>query len=217
MAHVHVGGFARNGIHNARDMCRAGILPHAKGKRRFGLILRLGLALVFGVSRQPHVVGFQGSAAHVQEGAAEPQAGVKQSVHAPAFHRAQHVSCQVGQCGLAQRLLHLVLDVHGHRQLKAPAGEQFLEVGQLLVGLLLVDCLEVAIHAAGDAQPLAFCVVAGKLRVSVGGTGPARCAVAHGANHYAVHLAACLDLLPVDCALMPGHVHDFSHSVLLTA
>ena len=127
------------------------------------------------------------------------------------------MSRQVGQCGLAQRLLHLVLNVHRHRQLKAPAGEQLLEIGQLLVGLLPVDCFKVAIHAAGDAQPLAFCVVAGKLRVSVGGAGPARCAVAHSADHDAVHLTACLDLCPVDDALMPGYIHDFSHSVLLTA
>ena len=201
VAHVNISA-------HPRHAGSAGVLPHAERPAGRGLPRAVG--------GQPHVVGLQLCTAHVEEGTAEPQTGIRHAVHAPAFHRAQHVGRQVGQRGLAQRLLRLVLNVHRHRQLKAPTGEQLLEVGQFLVGLLPIDCLEIAIHTAWDAQPLALGVVAGKLRVSVGRTGPARCAVAHGANHHAVHFSACLDLCPVDDALMAAHVHDgLFHRLLL--
>nr|DAO94470.1 MAG TPA: hypothetical protein [Bacteriophage sp.] len=206
VAHVNIG--AHTGHAGS-----AGVLPHAKGKRRFGLILRLGLALVFGVSRQPHVVRLQLCTAHVEEGTAEPQTGVQHGVHAPAFHRAQHVSCQVGQRSLAQRLLHLVLDVHGHRHTQRFAGQSAFQQGQLLIRLCLVDGLKVAIHTHRDAQPCALGVVAGKLRVNVRLACLAVGAVAHGADHDAADLAGRLDLCPVNRALMAAHVHDgFFHA-----
>ena len=112
----------------------------------------------------------------------------------------------IGQGGLAQGRLELVLDVHSHRQLEGSAAQRLLEQGQLPVGLCLGGGLEVAVHAHRDAQPGALGIVAGKVVVDVGFAGFSLFAVAHGPDHHAGDKAACLDLVPVNAALPFAHV-----------
>ena len=186
---------------HAGDLAAACVLPHAVAAGG-------ALAAVIG---QPEVI--RGQRLGGQGGIGKVRVSIDHGVQVPCLDPVG------GPCHQGRKLCggHGAqaggLHIDGKGQLERFAPESCFEGGQLLLRLPLRDRTGVVIAAHRDAPRRARGIVALEGLVNVG---LAALAAQHP-QHHAVDFAAVLHRVPVDAPLPAGDIHNFSHSVLLTA
>ena len=186
---------------HAGDFAAAGVLPHP--------VLAGGARAA--VVRDPQIVSSECS--HVEGGIREIGVGVHHCIQPPRFELGSGFGHQGRKLCGGQGAQAGVLHIDGKGQLERFAPESCFEGGQLLLRLPLRDRTGVVIAAHRDTPRRARGIVALEGRVNVG---LAALAAQHP-QHHAVDFAAALHRVPVDSPLPAGDIHNFSHSVLLTA